>query len=89
MKINHLAKCFSHDWLTYCLRHADIKFKKLILTFLTSGGVRSMMVLSDESSIEIWHHITVAVFSLIVDYNICETWLTAVLKVLSTICSTF
>jgi hypothetical protein len=43
-------------------------FKKiLILTFMTTGRVRSMMALSSESSIEEWHHITVAMFSLIVD----------------------
>jgi len=39
----------------------------LILTFLTTGRVSSMMALSSESSTEEWHHITVAVFSLIFD----------------------
>jgi len=34
---------------------------------LANGKVKSMMALSSESSIEKWHHITVTVFSLIVD----------------------
>jgi hypothetical protein len=90
LKINDLPQCFSHNWLTYCLRHADMKYKKY--------EFRHFYQLAELGQ---WWHCTVGLvlkngtilqllcFNLFSINTICETWLTAVPNLLSTICSTF